>query len=431
MPNHRLDGLSALEPCALLGTQGLESAAVDDLRWHQMVHTAVAEINDGRGGLDLQVLQQVRGLLDLFGQGMAVIGVAGKRPGSDDQALFVSDRDARFDAELVGLAALALADALGFLRMQGIQLVLVLGPLGADALGQGHPVLKLVLRSLGQCAHLALYLSQDDPKDGPLPAQHRLQTFELSRMGISTCAAAKCDGLACVGELELDTCALSQANDLCPGDLQQAAIGGVGDGLFLDSGINDHALKVGLLDRAHGHRGLDGGLEQLFHASLAQALAKAAELGLVAGEAGFKVFLAAEKLKVHVLRPAFDDTVVAQVVGMLEIKQGHHQADRQSGLAGRADACTGHSHGGAVQVETLNDSASTITVLKNRRQVRFDLRPRHAGSQHSQRVAKINHGVKPGAEKIGGCHRKHSLPNSQKLMQIGPVSGSSDHRHSP
>jgi hypothetical protein len=24
---------------------------VDDLRWHQMVHTAVTEINDGRGGL--------------------------------------------------------------------------------------------------------------------------------------------------------------------------------------------------------------------------------------------------------------------------------------------------------------------------------------------------------------------------------------------
>ena len=80
--------------------------------------------------------------------------------------------------------------------------------------------------------------------------------------------------------------------------------------------------------------------------------------------AGFKVFLAAEELKVHVLRPAFDDTVVAQVVGVLELKQGHHQADRQSGPAGRADSCTGHSHGGTVQVRTLNDSASTITVLK-------------------------------------------------------------------
>ncbi len=107
------------------------------------------------------------------------------------------------------------------------------------------------------------------------------------------------------------------------------------------------------------------------------------------------------------------------------------QAARQSGPARRADSCTGHSHGGAVQIRTLNDSASTITVLKNRRQVRFDLRPWHAGIQHSQRVAKINHGVKLGAEKVGGCHREHGLPNSQKLMQIGPVSGSSDLRHSP
>jgi hypothetical protein len=154
-----------------------------------MVHTAVTEINDSRGGLDLQVLQHVRGLLDLFGQGMAVIGVAGEPPGSDDQALSVIDYDARFVAELIGLAALALADALGFLHMQGIQLVLVLGPLSADALSQSHPMEELVLRSLGQCAHLALYLSQDDPKDGPLPAQHRLQTFELPRMGIASKAS--------------------------------------------------------------------------------------------------------------------------------------------------------------------------------------------------------------------------------------------------
>ncbi len=83
MPNHRLDGLSALEPFVLLGTHGFESAAVDDLRWHQMAHTAVTEINDGRGGLDLQVLQQVRRLLDMFAQGVAVIGVAGERLGSD------------------------------------------------------------------------------------------------------------------------------------------------------------------------------------------------------------------------------------------------------------------------------------------------------------------------------------------------------------
>jgi hypothetical protein len=116
---------------------------------------------------------------------------------------------------------------------------------------------------------------------------------------------------------------------------------------------------------------------------------------------------------------------------MLEVKQGHHQADRQSGPVRRADSCTGHSHGGTIPVRTLNNSASTITVLKNRRQVRFDLRPRHAVSQHSQRVAKVDHGVKPGAENIGGCHREHSLPNSQKLIQIGPVSGSSDHWHSP
>ncbi len=84
------------------------------------------------------------------GQGVAVIGVAGECPGANDQALFVGDRDAGLHAELVGPAALALADALGLRCVQGIQLVFVLGSLNADALGQGHPVAQFVLRSLGQ-----------------------------------------------------------------------------------------------------------------------------------------------------------------------------------------------------------------------------------------------------------------------------------------
>ena len=146
VPNYRLDGLSALEPFALLGTHGFEPAAVYDLSCHQVVNTPVTQINDGRGGFDIEVLQQVSGLLNLFGQGMAVLGEAPREcPGANVQALFVGDRDAGLHAELVGPAALALADALSFRCVQGIQLILVLGLLSADALGQGDLIVWLIV----------------------------------------------------------------------------------------------------------------------------------------------------------------------------------------------------------------------------------------------------------------------------------------------
>ena len=40
----------------------------------------------------------------MLGKRMAVIGVAGECPGTDDQPLFLRDREAHLDAELVGLA---------------------------------------------------------------------------------------------------------------------------------------------------------------------------------------------------------------------------------------------------------------------------------------------------------------------------------------
>ncbi len=159
----------------MLGAHGFEPAAVDDLCCDQLVNTPVTQINDGRSWFDIEVLQQVSGLLNLFGQGVAFIGVAGECPVADDQTLFVGDRDAGLDAELEGPAALALFDALGLRCVQGIKLGLVLGLLSADAFGQGHPVVQFVLRMLAQFGHLALNLSQDDPEKGPLPAQHPLK----------------------------------------------------------------------------------------------------------------------------------------------------------------------------------------------------------------------------------------------------------------
>jgi hypothetical protein len=63
---------------------------------------------------------------------------------------------------------------------------------------------------------------------------------------------------------------------------------------------------------------LDGGLEQLLDAVLAQQAAKAPDLRGVARQARLVVVHAAEELPLHVLGPAFDEFFVAQVEAVLE-----------------------------------------------------------------------------------------------------------------
>lgn len=131
----RLDRLAPLQPAALLLVHRLVAPAVDDLHRHQVIDAAVAEVDDRRRRLDADVLQQRRRLLDLRGQGVAVVGVAGEGARADDQAASVGDRDACLDAELVRLAALALPDALDLRGVQRVELVLVVTPLALEPLG--------------------------------------------------------------------------------------------------------------------------------------------------------------------------------------------------------------------------------------------------------------------------------------------------------
>ncbi len=203
-----------------------------------MVHAAVSQVNDGRGGLDLTVLQQVRGLLALLGQGVTVIRIAREGSGSDDQAMLVRDGNACRHAELIiGVATLAFADAFGFGRMLGIQRVLVLGALGADPFGQGHPVVELVLCRRSQPCHLALYLAQQDAQDRSLPAQHLLQPFELAGVGVSASPTAKRGGFAFMGEFDLDAGMPGKSNDLGASHIEQPTVGWMRDDLLLHRGV--------------------------------------------------------------------------------------------------------------------------------------------------------------------------------------------------
>ena len=76
---------------------------------------------------------------------MAIIGAAVEPPRTDDQPLFLRDREAHLDAELVGLARLSFPDAFNFRRMQCVEFVLVLRTLAANAPGPLKPDAELCL----------------------------------------------------------------------------------------------------------------------------------------------------------------------------------------------------------------------------------------------------------------------------------------------
>ncbi|AOD15205.1 hypothetical protein BER93_11270 [Xanthomonas fragariae] len=63
------------------------------------------------------ILQQPACLLQLLGQGIAVVRVAREAARTHDQSLAGGDRNADLDAEFVRLTRLTLADAFHFLRM--------------------------------------------------------------------------------------------------------------------------------------------------------------------------------------------------------------------------------------------------------------------------------------------------------------------------
>ena len=75
------------------------------------------------------------GLLQLRRENVPVVRIAGEAAGADHQAALVGDDDTGLDAELVALAGFAFADAFHFRGMQGVELVLVVGLLRADAFG--------------------------------------------------------------------------------------------------------------------------------------------------------------------------------------------------------------------------------------------------------------------------------------------------------
>ncbi len=81
--------------------------------------------------------------------------------------------------------------------------------------------------------------------------------------------------------------------------------------------------------------------QQLLDAGFAEHLAKASQISRIARQPRLEVFLAAEVLKVHVLRPALAYRLVALIERVLQVEQPEHAANRQPRSARCAHARAG------------------------------------------------------------------------------------------
>ncbi|KVZ49799.1 hypothetical protein WK57_16665 [Burkholderia ubonensis] len=193
--------------------------------------------------------------------------------------------------------------------------------------------------------------------------------------------------------------------------LQQPAIGRKRDRLLLNRRIDDHRLELGGLDYLHVCRRRDRRCQQFLDAGFAEHLAKAPRIGRIARQPRLEVFLAAEVLKVHVLRPALAHRLVALIERMLQVAQPEHPANRQARSARCAHARAGKLRCRAEQIDHLRSNAFAMAMREQRRHRRFELRPRHARREHRKRMAQVDHRIEAASEEIVGHVGALKLPS--------------------
>ena len=257
--DQRLDRLASFQQTLLMVGERLVLAAVDDLHARVVrVHAPVAEVDDHLLRTSPQVLHQIARLLELGAQNVAVVRVAGEAARAHHQALLVRHHEADLHAELVGVAGLALGDALHLRRVQRVELVLAVALLGADALGTLQPHRKVAeslriawfARRYAACSdrgligtQLALHLAHHHAENGALALDGLAQALELLGVGIAAGLAAQRLAFLGVGLLARDAGPLGSADHLVTCDLQQPAVDRVRDGLGLHGAVDESRAR--------------------------------------------------------------------------------------------------------------------------------------------------------------------------------------------
>jgi hypothetical protein len=250
--------------------------------------------------------------------------------------------------------------------------------------------------------------------------------FELAGMGVAPSLVAQQLAFFGVSLFELDAFCLGSFDQFDASGLEQLAVGGVGDGFFLDGGVDNDAAELFAGNQLQGNRHFNGAGQEFFHAFFAQQFAELDQLGWVARPAVLKVLVSRKVLPSGCLAPALDEVFVAFVEGMFEVRQRDHQASGQARASGFGDASTGDHFGRAKQVRAFNLLASAHLACKEVSQRSFYFLPRHAVGQNGQWMTQIDRLIEAVTKEIGGDGHM-GLKNSQKTSSIEYQCGSFEH----
>jgi hypothetical protein len=121
--------------------------------------------------------------------------------------------------KLLGVAAIALADAFDFWRVPAVELGTVAhrfaaGRLWKQAFGIVQRVAKCFLNGLDECGHLATHLTLQPSNEGALTFDGFAHAFELAGMAVTPRFVAQQLALLGVRLFELDSLALVATNTL-------------------------------------------------------------------------------------------------------------------------------------------------------------------------------------------------------------------------
>ncbi len=275
---------------------------------------------------------------DLF-QRVAVIGIARQRRDMGDElpAFRAIERggDGDFHAELVWTMRLALADAFDLGRVQGIDFSasLVLA-LVAHPFGQPQGLDEYVAQ--GRLApDLAGDVAHDAAQHRAEPAQLSSRALELLRVGIALIGDQGVFADPLIGLAQTTPCFLASATSFSRARCISFGVGGMGDGLWLHGGVDDHLGEVRRLRRPGFRRNRQAFLDQGHEPFLAHPLAPARHRRAVEHQLVLEELFAAEQLEIWVFQPPRAKRLVGEVVHVFEDGAARHEPRGQRRMAWR------------------------------------------------------------------------------------------------
>jgi hypothetical protein len=174
---------------------------------------------------------------------------------------------------------------------------------------------------------------------------------------------------------QLEALLLSQLDKVLATLVQQSAVGGIGNRLGHDGGVDNDPIQARLFDQPGRTGRFKGDRQQGFHAFLANALSPARQAGRINGQLGLQIDLATKVLPVGIFQPGGHNGFIGGVVGMLQIQQPGDESGRQCGPPPWGDEMD--------------------------REAAFDLAPVHQGRQAHQGGLQVDLPIQTGTEQIG------------------------------